>query len=185
MTKLSPIIESPSQELSSEPAPSSQKLSTLNKSTKKKIPLIKPQNIYHTIKSEIDIQEDKEKQKEKFLLYLEKNKVPIGYADSRPAKLHRNNRFIEFCKEHDVNPSDIDPEYNDWESVLKDINLNYKEILDKLFDAQYIGGRKQKNKRKRTVKRKGGKRKGGKRKSKSKRKRKSKRKNKFGGSKGG
>ena len=88
----------------------------------------------------------------KFKSLLEKNNIPVNDENGYPA-------LIKFCEEQGVNPSDIDPKYNDWQSLLK--NVKYTDIIKKLFKSQDIdtGGRK--------------------------RKRKSKRKNKFGGSKGG
>tara|TARA_B110000971_G_scaffold38726_1_gene37647 strand:+ start:645 stop:1211 length:567 start_codon:yes stop_codon:yes gene_type:complete len=188
MTKLSPIIEAPSQELSSVSKKSPSKKSASKKSPSrkspskkspsKKSPSKKSLNKKSVSKKYIEVDEwmipsyltrshDSNKIKyKKFKSLLKKNNVPINDEKSYPARLYRNKQLIKFCKEQGVDPSDIDSKYNDWQSLLK--NVKYTDIIKKLFEAQDIdntGGRKRKRK--------------------SKRKSKSKRKNKFGGSKGG
>ena len=188
MTTLSPIIEAPSQELSSVSKKSASKKSASKKSPSKKSASKKSPskksaskkslNKKSASKKYIEVDEwmipsyltrsrDSNKIKyKKFKSLLKKNNVPIKDEKGYPARLYRNKQLIKFCKEQGVDPSDIDSKYNDWQSLLK--NVKYTDIIKKLFEAQDIdntGGRK--------------------RKLKSKRKRKSKCKNKFGGSKGG
>ena len=195
MTKSSPIIKAPSQELSSSSELSNEqeqfdeflsgiskkspsKKSSSKKSSSKKSLNKKSLNKKSVSKKYIEVDKwmipsyltrsrDSNKIKyKKFKSLLKKNNVPINDEKSYPARLYRNKQLIKFCKEQGVDPSDIDSKYNDWQSLLK--NVKYTDIIKKLFEAQDIdntGGRKRKRK--------------------SKRKSKSKRKNKFGGSKGG
>lgn len=188
MTTLSPIIEAPSQELSSVSKKSPSKKSASKKSPSKKLlskkspskksASKKSLNKKSVSKKYIEVDEwmipsyltrshDSNKIKyKKFKSLLKKNNVPINDEKGYPARLYRNKQLIKFSKEQGVDPSDIDSKYNDWQSLLK--NVKYTDIIKKLFEAQDIdntGGRKRKRK--------------------SKRKSKSKRKRKFGGSKGG